>query len=59
MDASGRVLRTLNEGLMLAGEYTRAWDGRSAHSGDAPAGVYFLSLRTSQGVKTQRVAVVR
>lgn len=59
MDASGRVLRTLNEGMMLAGEYTRAWDGRSAHSGDAPAGVYFLSLRTSQGVKTQRVAVVR
>jgi hypothetical protein len=59
VDASGRTLRTLQEGMVLPGEHTRIWDGQTSRSSEAPAGMYFLCLRTSAGVKTQRVAVVR
>jgi len=58
-DASGRRIRTLQEGMLPAGEYSRRWDGRTDHSSVVPAGVYFVSLRTSEGVQTQRAAIVR
>jgi hypothetical protein len=53
-DASGRTIRTLREGMVGAGEHTQSWSGGN----DVPSGLYFVSLRTSQGVHTQRVAVV-
>ena len=59
VDASGRVVRKVHEGMLSPGEYTRTWDGRSSGSQVVPAGVYFMSLRTSAGVRTHRVAIVR
>ena len=58
-DATGRRIRTLHEGMMLSGEYSRTWDGRSEHAGLVSPGVYFISLGTSEGLLTQRVAVLR
>lgn len=58
-DASGRRIRTIHEGMLLPGEYTRRWDGLTDRQMSAPAGVYFISLGTSQGVTMQRVAMVR
>ena len=57
VDLSGRKVATLQEGMMLAGEYTRMWDGMADGSGKASPGVYFISLRTSRGVQTQRLAL--
>jgi hypothetical protein len=45
--------------MMLAGEHTKRWDGLSDHRASAPSGLYFITLGTSEGRKTQRVAVVR
>jgi hypothetical protein len=59
IDASGRTVRAIHEGMMLAGSHDASWDGRSDRSGDVPAGIYFVRLQTSQGVKLQRLAVMR
>jgi hypothetical protein len=59
LDASGRLVRKVHEGMLSPGEYTQTWDGRSSGSEAVPAGVYFLSLRTSAGVRTHRVAIMR
>ena len=58
VDASGRRIRTLQEGMMAPGEYARSWDGRTDHFGNAPAGLYFITLQTSEGMRTSRVALV-
>jgi hypothetical protein len=59
VDANGRSIRTLHEGMMSAGEYSRVWDGLTDHAGRVSPGVYFINMRTSQGMSTQRVAIVR
>jgi len=57
-DAGGRLVRTLHSGMLLAGEYTREWDGMTEHSQIAPAGMYFVSLGTGEGRKSQRLSIV-
>lgn len=57
VDASGRRVRTLQDGLLAPGDYQRWWDGASDGRAVAP-GLYFARLRTSQGVSAQRVAVI-
>jgi hypothetical protein len=58
VDASGRKIATLHQGMLAAGDHVRNWDG-SSRSGLVAPGVYFLTLRTSEGVRTQRVSVTR
>ncbi len=58
-DASGRRIRTLQDGSMMPGQYSRTWDGRTDRDTQAAAGVYFYHLETSDGAKMQRVAIVR
>jgi flagellar hook capping protein FlgD len=41
-DAGGRLVRTLADGVMPAGERALAWDGRDESGGDAPPGIYFV-----------------
>jgi hypothetical protein len=57
VDVNGRLVRTVHEGLLPAGEHTRTWDGRTNGSLDAAAGFYLVSLRTSGGTATRRVVV--
>ena len=57
VDVGGRKIRTLHEGMMLAGDHTRTWDGRTDRSIQAGPGVYFITLQTSQGVKTERLSL--
>jgi hypothetical protein len=59
VDVNGRKVRTLKEGIMLAGQYTQLWDGKNDRGTDVPSGVYFINLRTSKGLKTQRLAILR
>lgn len=58
-DASGRTVRTLRNGMVAPGEYSQFWDGMSESSERVPAGLYFVTLATSQGRSTQRLAIVR
>jgi hypothetical protein len=58
VDATGRTVRVLQNAMMPAGEFTRFWDGRSEAAGRVAPGVYFINLRTSEGIRNQRVAVM-
>jgi hypothetical protein len=58
LDVNGRRVATLQEGMMVPGEYTRTWNVRSSHGGDVPPGMYFFALTTSEGTRTSRLAVV-
>ena len=56
-NVAGRTLRVLHEGSLPAGEHTMTWDGRTDGLDRATPGVYFVTLGTSAGYKTQRVVV--
>lgn len=58
VDATGRHVRTLERSMLAPGEYQRWWDGAGDGRPAAP-GLYFVTLRTSEGLAAQRVAVVR
>ncbi len=58
LDASGRLIRTVHDGMLSPGEHTKQWDGMSDGSKQVPAGLYFFALKTSKGTVTQRIAVV-
>jgi hypothetical protein len=58
VDAGGRTVRVLQDAMMPAGEHSRLWDGADEGSQRVAPGLYFVNLRTSKGMKTQRLAVV-
>jgi hypothetical protein len=43
-DLTGRLVRSLQSGVLLAGEHRLEWDGRDAAGHRAPAGIYFARL---------------
>jgi flagellar hook assembly protein FlgD len=58
-DVRGRLVRSLVDANLGAGEYTALWDGRADDGTRAPAGVYFITLRTAQAARTQRLVLAR
>lgn len=58
VDASGRRLTTLQQGMLEPGDHQRWWDG-TAEGRPVPPGLYFATLRTSEGRSAQRIAVIR
>ncbi|MGH7732058.1 MAG: T9SS type A sorting domain-containing protein [Candidatus Eiseniibacteriota bacterium] len=59
VDVTGRAIRTLHDGMMPAGGHVLSWDGLTKARLEATPGVYLVSLRTSEGVRTRRIAVSR
>jgi hypothetical protein len=59
VDASGRQVRTLANAMMLAGEHVQMWDGRGDSGENVAPGLYFVTMRTSKSLLSQRIAVVR
>ena len=59
VDAAGRRVRILNEGMLAAGQHSRFWDGNDESGQLAPAGLYFAVLVTSEGRQSSRFALVR
>jgi uncharacterized membrane protein len=58
-DVRGRLVRTLVSGSADEGEHMAVWDGHMNDGVRAPAGMYFISLKTAQASRTQRVLLVR
>lgn len=54
-DASGRLVRTLADGVMSAGEHHLAWDGRLASGTRANIGVYFCTFRAGTANATTKL----
>lgn len=55
----GRLVRTLIDGPIAAGEHRLAWDGRTESGAAVAPGVYFVKLEVEGRQLTRRIAVVR
>ncbi|NNE09911.1 MAG: T9SS type A sorting domain-containing protein, partial [Gemmatimonadetes bacterium] len=58
-DIRGRLQRTLVNGELAAGAYTREWDGRGDSGETLASGVYFLRLESGRESKTERIILLR
>jgi len=59
VDATGRQVRVLQNAMMAPGTHTMTWDGAGDGGERVAPGLYFVTLRTSRGLASQRLAVVR
>lgn len=59
VDVSGRLVRTLHDGMLPPGEHLNVWDGAGPSRQEVPPGVYMVTLRTSSGVETQTLSISR
>ena len=57
-DVQGRLVATLVDGRVPAGEHTIRWDGRTDHGTRAATGVYYYRLSTSSGDQVSRRMVM-
>jgi hypothetical protein len=55
----GRLVRSLHAGALAAGVRELVWDGRDEAGRPAPAGVYFVRVRTAAGTQSGRVVRLR
>jgi hypothetical protein len=58
-DVRGRLVTSLVERVLPAGEHHVAWDGRKADGRAAAAGVYFYTLRAGNRHDTHKLLLVR
>jgi hypothetical protein len=58
-DRSGRLVKTLLEEEMDAGQYSFCWDGRDQSGKLVASGVYFSSLNAGNAVLTRKMVLVR
>jgi hypothetical protein len=57
-DVRGRVVRTLVDAPLPAGERTATWDGRDARGVHVSAGVYWLRLVTPETTSSRKIVVL-
>ena len=58
-DVQGRMVRTLVDGIVSAGETTVRWDGTAADGRALANGLYFYRLTGESGVFTQKLLLAR
>jgi hypothetical protein len=58
-DMRGRLVRTLVSGAQRRGVYRVIWDGTNTSGEASPSGIYIARLTTSEGGKSQKLALVR
>ncbi len=59
LDVTGRRVATLLSGTLAAGTHRAQWDVRDDAGRAAPAGVYWVRVRSAAGAEARRLAVVR
>ena len=59
LDAAGRRVRMLTNGMLAAGAHEQAWDGRDAAGHAAAAGLYWARLSTRDGARTERFVLLQ
>ncbi len=58
-DVSGRLVTTLVDRDVSAGDHSTVWNGRSEDGAQAASGVYFLRLTTDHGEASARMVMLR
>ena len=59
VDVSGRLVRTLLDGSLVAGPHLIWWDGEDTGGQRVAPGVYFARLGTRSGARCERLVLVR
>lgn len=59
IDVSGRIVRTLVNGMLNAGDHVQVWDGRDEVGNTVGAGVYFYRLHQGGDSATRKLLMVR
>ena len=57
-DVTGRLVRTLADGMETSGKKQVTWDGRDSHGSRVATGVYFCRLTAPGFTKTRKIALV-
>ena len=58
-DLAGRLVRTLQDGPLGAGEHQVIWDGTDAHGGKVVQGLYFCRLECPGFSAVRRTLLIR
>ena len=59
VDATGRQVRVLENSMMAPGTHTTQWDGNAENGTKTAPGLYFVTMRTSKGMASLGLGVVR
>ena len=55
----GQKVRTLADELYRAGEYDLVWDGRNSKGSQTGSGVYFVRVKTSEGILYRKAVMLK
>jgi flagellar hook assembly protein FlgD len=58
-DVNGRVVKTLIDGVVDAGENALTWDGTDNRGNPVGAGIFWMKMRTPGYESTKRMVVMR
>ncbi len=58
-DVRGRLVRTVADGVRVAGAHVATWDGRDGRGAPSAPGIYFYRLETPEGARTRRLTLLR
>ena len=58
-NTSGKLVRTLVDSRVDAGDHTITWDGRNSTGDAAASGIYFVRLSTGDEVMARKITLVR
>ncbi len=58
-DVAGRLVRSLVDGPVTAGEHTIAWDGRNGGGQAVASGIYFMRLEAGDFMQVRQMTLVR
>jgi len=56
---SGRIVKTIDPGVMTSGIHTVVWDGTEEGEGSLDQGIYFVRVSTSAGYAVEKVNLIR
>jgi thiol-disulfide isomerase/thioredoxin len=59
LNVDGRVVRTLVDGDLGPGPYSRVWDGRDDRGETVASGVYFMRLEAGDEVSTRKMTLLK
>ncbi len=58
-NALGRQVRELYRGAAAAGSYRLSWDGKDQNDLEQPAGIYFVTMKTTRFYARQKLLLIR
>ena len=58
-DVSGRLVRSLADGIHRPGDHVVEWDGNNEAAAEVASGIYFLRFETPDYVEVRQIGLLR